>query len=237
MKGNLKKMSKASKKKSKKSKKKKRKRGMKTVIHHAQQQQVKVEGSRCQIQVLFAISYSWEEFHKQILTDVFCNKYSSFSLSYLCKGADLLLTKHTWKIFIHFIQTQCSDKTVFINVTGSPSLENKLSYKFPSSSSSSDNASSNPASTSKELSKEENVIQQLDVENWSEKFISRLSRTDRESSVIRKLIVNLLKPDTECDKCSHKHKQGLVDHSKEIDSSLEKKWDHFSLKQKWEIFW
>ena len=33
--------------------------------------------------------------HKQILIDVLCNKYSSFSLSYLCKGADVLLTKHT----------------------------------------------------------------------------------------------------------------------------------------------
>ena len=49
-----------------------------------------------------------------------------------------------------------------------------------------------------------------------------LSRTDRES-VIKKLILNLLKPDTKCDKCSHKHKQCLVDHSKETDSSLEKK--------------
>ena len=191
---------------------------------------VKVEGSKCQTPVLFSILDSWEEFHKQILTDVLCNKYSSFSLSYLCKGADVLLTKRTWKIFIHFIQTQCTDKTVFINVNGSSSLKDKLSYKFlsPSSSSSSkslvsiDSASSNPASSSKELSKEGNIIQQLDEENWSEKFISSLSRTDRES-VIRKLIVNLLKPDTKCDKCSHKHKQCLVDHSKEIDSSLEKK--------------
>ena len=74
------------------------------------------------------------------------------------------------------------------------------------------NASSNPSSSSKELSKEENIILQLDEENWSEKFISSLSRTDRES-VIRKLMVNLLKPDTKCDKCSHKHKQCLVDHS------------------------
>ena len=74
---------------------------------------------------------------------------------------------------------------------------------------------------SKELSKEENIIQQLDEENWSKKFISSFSRTDRESA-IRKLIVNLLKPDTKCDKCSHKQKQFLVDHSKEIYSSQEK---------------
>ena len=152
-----------------------------------------------------------------------CNKYSSFSLSYLCKGADVLLTKHTWKIH----KTQCTDKTVFINVTGSSSLKDKLSYNFPSSSSSSsskslvssDNASSNPASSSKELTEEENIVQQLDEENWSGKFISSLSRTDRES-VIRELIVNLLKPDTKFDKCSHKHKECLVDHSKEVDSSL-----------------
>ena len=157
-----------------------------------------MEGSKCQTPALFSISDSSEEFHKQMLTDVLCNKYSSFSLSYLCKGTNVLLTKHTWKIFLHFIQTQCTDKAVFINVTGSSSLKDKLSYKFLSSSSSSfsksllssDNSSSNPASSSKELSKEENIIQQLDEENWSEKFISSLSRTDRES-VIRKLIVNL----------------------------------------------
>ena len=117
-----------------------------------------------------------------------------------------------------------------MNVTGRSSLKDNVSCKFLSSSSlssseflvSSDNASSNPASSSKELSKEVNIIQQLDEENWSEKFVLSLSRIDRES-VIRKLVVNLLKPDTKCDKCSHKHKQCLVDHSKEIDSSLEKK--------------
>ena len=128
-----------------------------------------MEGSKCQTRtVLFSISDSWEEFHKQILTDVLCNKYSSFSLFYLWKGADVLLTKHTQKVYIHFIQTQCTDKTVFINVTGSSSLKDKLSYKFLSSSSSSsskslvssDNASSNSASSSKELSKEANIIQQ-----------------------------------------------------------------------------
>ena len=79
---------------------------------------------------------------------------------------------------MHFIQTQCTDKTVFINTTGSSSLKDKLNYKLLSSSSSSssktvvssDNASSNPASSSKELSKEDSIIQQLDKENWSEKF-------------------------------------------------------------------
>ena len=125
--------------------------------------------------VIFNIQFVGE-FHKQILTDMLSNKYSSFSLSYLYKDADVLLTNHTWKIFIHFIQTQCTDKTVFINVTGSSSLKDKLSYKFLSSSSSnsskslvrSDNASSNPASSSNELSKEENIIQQLDEEHWCE---------------------------------------------------------------------
>ena len=63
---------------------------------------VKVEGSKCQTPVLFSISASWEEFHKQILTDVLSNKYSSFSLSYLHKGADVLLTKHT--LFKHNAQ-------------------------------------------------------------------------------------------------------------------------------------
>ena len=63
------------------------------------------------------------------------------------------------------------------------------------------------------------------VKNWAKKKIlsnSWMKKTrvrnssqacqDRES-VIRKLIVNLLKPDAKCDKCSHKDKQCLVDHS------------------------
>ena len=33
---------------------------------------VKVEGSKCQTPVLFSISDSWEELHKQILTDNIC---------------------------------------------------------------------------------------------------------------------------------------------------------------------
>ena len=82
----------------------------------------KVQSTSCQVPILFSTTDSWHEFDEKISKDVLENKYSSYSISYVCKGVDVLLTKSTWNIFLHFIKTQCPDQMVFINVTGSPSL-------------------------------------------------------------------------------------------------------------------
>ena len=83
---------------------------------------VKVQSTSCQVSILFSRTNSWHEFDEKKSKDVLDNKYSSCSISYVCKGVDVLFTKSTWNIFLHFVKTHCLDQMVFINVTGSRSL-------------------------------------------------------------------------------------------------------------------
>ena len=65
---------------------------------------------------LFSTTDSWHEFDEKISNDVLDNKYSSYSFSYVCKGVDVLLTKSTWNVLLHFIKTQCSDQMVTMSL-------------------------------------------------------------------------------------------------------------------------
>ena len=56
---------------------------------------VKVQSTSCQAPILFSTTDSCHEFDEKISKDVLDNKYSSYSISYVCKGVDVLLTKST----------------------------------------------------------------------------------------------------------------------------------------------
>ena len=107
--------------------------------------------------ILFSTTDSRHEFDEKISKDVLDNKYSSYSISYVCKGVDILLTKSTWNIFLHFIETQCPDQMVFINVTDSPSLltDKLCGYNFLSSTASKTARSSSASGSSSGVAPEE----------------------------------------------------------------------------------
>ena len=58
---------------------------------------VKIQSISCQVPILFSTTDSWHEFDENISKDVLDNKYSSYSISYVCKGVDVLLTK-SWSV-------------------------------------------------------------------------------------------------------------------------------------------
>ena len=78
---------------------------------------VKVQSTSYQVPIFFSTTDSWHEFDEKISKDVLDDKYSSYSISYVCKGVDVLLTKSTWNIFLHSIKTQCPYQMVTIVTT------------------------------------------------------------------------------------------------------------------------
>ena len=184
---------------------------------------VKIQSISCQVPILFSTTDSWHEFDENISKDVLDNKYSSYSISYVCKGVDVLLTKSTWNIFLHCIKTQCPDQMVFINVTGSLSLlTGKLcGYNFLSSTASKTAKSSSALGSSSGVALEEDDTSKTQEEGERNEKLSTMPRSERESSM-RKIVSELLK-ESKCEKCNTKHKHVLLDHAIEVDLSLEKK--------------
>ena len=184
---------------------------------------VKVQSTLCQVPILFSTTDSWHEFDEKISKDVLDNKYSSYSISYVCKSVDVLLTKSTWNIFLHFIKTQCRDQMVFINVTGSPSLltDKLCGYNFLSSTASRTAKSSSALGRSSGVAPKEDDTSKTQEEGERNEKLSTMPRSERECSM-RKIVSELLK-ESKCEKCNTKHKHILLCHATEVDLSLEKK--------------
>ena len=185
---------------------------------------VKVQSTSCQMPILFSTTDSWHEFDEKISKDVLDDKYSSYSISYVCEGVDVLLTKSTWNIFLHFIKTQCPDQMVFINVTGSPSLltDKLCGYNFLSSTTSKTAKSSSASGSSSGVAPKEDVTSKTQEEGERNEKLSTMPRSEARESSMRKIVAEFLK-ESKCEKCNTKHKHILSDHAIEVDLSLEKK--------------
>ena len=78
---------------------------------------VRVQSSSCQVPILFSTTDSWHEFDEKISKDLLDDKYSSYSISYVCKGVDVLLTNSTWNVFLHFMKTHSAQIKLFSSMS------------------------------------------------------------------------------------------------------------------------
>ena len=78
--------------------------------------------------ILFGQSEPWEKFHEKVKECV-KEKTFSFTLSYIWQEANMSLTKDSWGAFTHYINTQCSNHTVRLEMKcTTPSLKERIMF-------------------------------------------------------------------------------------------------------------
>ena len=164
--------------------------------------------------ILFDPCEPWEKFQEKVKECV-KEKTFSFTLSYIWKEANVSLTKDSWGAFTHYINTQCSNHTVHLEMKcTSPSLKERIMFQGAAGQAKSTDLTVSDDS----LTNGQDAINHLDQNGWKDENICQISKTGKMAA-FRILSSSLLK-EIRCQICNNRHFHTIVS-ERTIDPKLE----------------